>query len=185
MSRPPVDGDTMDYFRKLADTIPVMIYDLGVRGELSIEKDILPLTQETENVVALKISGLPDKTYEAKKFLDIPALCGWDMMSLLSYEMGSDGVISGSATLVPQDEVELYKLACEKRWEEARELYYSKLLPLLNYCTFDPHAYSVCKYVLYWQGLIATPAVRPPNPDAGEARQQEMRQVLHKIGVLS
>ena len=183
MSRPPVDGDTMDYFLRLTDLLPVMVYDQGERGELSIEGDILRLTQRTENVAALKISGLPDKVSEAKRLLDVPVLCGWDLMSHLAYEMGSDGVISGSATLLPRDEVRLYELARDGRWAEARDLYYTRLLPLLNYCTFDPHAYSVCKYVLYWQGLIASPAVRPPNPDAGEMRRNEVLEVLRRIGV--
>ena len=184
MSRPPVDGDVSDYFLRLADTIPVMLYDLGEQGELSIEGDILPMTEKTENIIALKISGLPDKHHEAKRLLDIPVLCGWDLMSLIAYQMGSDGVISGSATLVPQDEVRLYELAMEKRWDEARRLYYGKLVPLLNYCTFDPHAYSVSKYVLYWKGIIDSPAVRAPNPDAGAVRRKEVYEVLKMTGVL-
>ena len=181
MSRPPTDGDNAEYFLRAADKIAVMPYDLGVRGELSIEDDILPLTQKSPNIVGLKISGLPDKTYEAKRLLDIPILCGWDMMSLVSYEMGSDGVISGSATLTPRDEVKLHELAKKGQWDEARDLYYGRLLPLLNYCTFDPFAYSVCKYALYWQGLIATPAVRAPNPDAGEVRQRETMAIMKNL----
>lgn len=184
MSRPPTDGDNAEYFLRAADKIAVMPYDLGVRGELSIEDDILPLTQKSPNIVGLKISGLPDKTYEAKRLLDIPILCGWDMMSLVSYEMGSDGVISGSATLTPRDEVKLHDLAKQGEWDEARDLYYGRLLPLLNYCTFDPFAYSVCKYALYWQGLIATPAVRAPNPDAGEIRQRETMAILKGLGLV-
>ena len=184
MSRPPTDGDNSEYFLRAADKIAVMPYDLGVRGELSIEDDILPLTQKSPNIVGLKISGLPDKTYEAKKLLDIPILCGWDMMSLVSYEMGSDGVISGSATLTPRDEVKLHELAKQGEWDEARDLYYGRLLPLLNYCTFDPFAYSVCKYALYWQGLIATPAVRAPNPDAGEIRQRETMAIMKNLGLV-
>jgi 4-hydroxy-tetrahydrodipicolinate synthase len=184
MSRPPTDGDNAEYFLRAADKIAVMPYDLGVRGELSIEDDILPLTQKSPNIVGLKISGLPDKTYEAKKLLDIPILCGWDMMSLVSYEMGSDGVISGSATLTPRDEVKLHELAKQGEWDEARDLYYGRLLPLLNYCTFDPFAYSVCKYALYWQGLIATPAVRAPNPDAGEVRQRETMAIMKNLGLV-
>ena len=184
MSRPPTDGDNAEYFLRAADKIAVMPYDLGVRGELSIEDDILPLTQKSPNIVGLKISGLPDKTYEAKKLLDIPILCGWDMMSLVSYEMGSDGVISGSATLTPRDEVKLHELAKQGEWDEARDLYYGRLLPLLNYCTFDPFAYSVCKYALYWQGLIATPAVRAPNPDAGEIRQRETMAIMKNLGLV-
>ena len=183
MSRPPVDGDTMEYFLRLSDLISIMPYDQGVRGELSIEDDILPLSQKVDNMVALKISGNPDKNYEAKRLLDVPVLCGWDLMSLLAYEMGSDGVISGSATLVPHHEVRLYELAMAKQWEEARKLYYGKIVPLLNYCTFDPFAYSVCKYVLYWQGIIDVPNVRAPNPDAGETRSREVLDVMRLIGI--
>ncbi len=184
MSRPPVDGDTHDYFLRLADIVPVMLYDQGLRGEVSIRDDILPLTQQTENIIALKISGIPDKNYDAKKLLDIPVLCGWDLMSLLAYRMGSDGVISGSATLVPEHEVKLYELAKRGRWDEAGDLYYGKLVPILNYCTFDPHAYSVCKYILKYMGVIENSAVRPPNPDAGEARAAEVYEVLQRVGAL-
>ena len=183
MSRPPVDGDVMDYFLRLSDLVSIMPYDQGVRGEMSIEGDILPLRQKVDNMVALKISGNPDKCYEAKRLLDVPVLCGWDLMSLLAYEMGSDGVISGSATLVPQHEVRLYELAMAKQWDEARNLYYDKIVPLLNYCTFDPFAYSVCKYVLYWQGIIDRPDVRAPNPDAGEARSHEVLEVMRRIAI--
>ena len=174
MSRPPIDGDTHDYFLQLADIVPVMLYDQGMRGEVSIRDDILPLTQQTENIIALKISGIPDKNYAAKQLLDIPVLCGWDLMSFLAYQMGADGVISGSATLVPEHEVRLYNLIREQRWDEARDLYYGNLVPILNYCTFDPHAYSVCKYILKYMGVIENSAVRPPNPDAGEARASEV-----------
>ena len=184
MSRPPIDGDTHDYFLRLAEIAPVMLYDQGVRGELSIRDDILPLTRETENIVALKISGVPDKNYEAKQLLSIPVLCGWDLMSLLAYRMGADGVISGSATLVPEHEVRLYTLVKEGRWDDARDLYYGVLAPILNYCTFDPHAYSVCKYILRHMGIIDNAAVRPPNPDAGEARASEAYEVLKRVGAL-
>jgi 4-hydroxy-tetrahydrodipicolinate synthase len=184
MSRPPIDGDTHGYFLRLADIVPVMLYDQGLRGEVSIRDDILPLTQQTENIIALKISGIPDKNYAAKQLLDIPVLCGWDLMSFLAYQMGADGVISGSATLVPEHEVRLYNLIREQRWDEARDLYYGNLVPILNYCTFDPHAYSVCKYILKYMGVIENSAVRPPNPDAGEARASEVYEVLRRVGAL-
>jgi 4-hydroxy-tetrahydrodipicolinate synthase len=185
MSRPPVEGDVMDYFMRLTDLIPVMPYDLGEQGELFVDEHIVPLVEKTGNIVGLKISGMPDKVPEAKRLLDIPVLCGWDLMSLLEYQMGSDGVISGSAALIPRDEVELYQLAKQGRWDEARDIYYGKLVPLLNYCTFDPHAYSVSKYALYYQGVIDCSDVRAPNPDAGAARAKEVREVLSRIGAIS
>ena len=183
MSRPPVDGDINRYFTEIADEIALMPYDQGTRGELSIKEDILPLCEKSENIVGLKISGNPDKIIEAKELLDVPVLCGWDLMSLLAYEMGSDGVISGSACLVPEDEVEMYKYSKANNWNAAREIYYAKVLPFLIYCTFDPFAYSVCKYVLYWKGLIKTKDVRLPNPDAGDKRVRELYEMLKIIDV--
>ena len=129
-----------------------------------VEEHILPLVQKTGNIVGLKISGLPDKVPEAKRLLDVPVLCGWDLMSLLEYQLGADGVISGSATLIPRDEVQIYELAKQERWDEARDIYYGKMVPLLNYCTFDPHAYSVSKYALYYQGVIDCPGREGAEP---------------------
>lgn len=183
MSRPPIDGDINKYFTEISEMISLMPYDQGTRGELSIKEDILPLYNNSENIIGLKISGNPDKIIEAKQLLDIPVLCGWDLMSLLAYEMGSDGVISGSACLVPEYEVQMHKYSRLNDWDAAREIYYNKVLPLLNYCTFDPFAYSVCKYVLYWKGLTETKDVRLPNPDAGAYRVKELYKMLKMIGI--
>ena len=35
------------------------------------------------------------------------------------------------------------------------------------------------------EGIIENPAVRPPNPDAGEARRKEVHEVLKMTGVLN
>ena len=111
MSRPPIDGDTHDYFLRLADIVPGDALRPGAaRRSSPSAMTSCPITQQTENIIALKISGIPDKNYEAKQLLDIPVLCGWDLMSFLAYQMGADGVISGSATLVPEHEVRLYNL---------------------------------------------------------------------------
>ena len=184
MSRPPVDGDMRDYYARLADMIPVMIYDQGMQGDLSMEDDVAPICNANSNIIAVKVSGMPDRFEQAKQLLTIPCLAGWDFFSLMAYQLGSDGVISGSATLVPADEVRLYELAKQEKWDEARDLYYSKLVPMLNYCTFDPHAYSVCKYFLYYQGLIDDPSVRHPNPDAGPVRRGEVVAILKRLGLL-
>ena len=110
MSQGPSDGDVMEYYRRLAETIPVVVYDLGKQRELSIREDILPLAEETGNVVGMKISGAQEKVAEAKRLLDVPVLCGHDVMGLVGYRMGADGVTSGSAMLLPRQQVELHRL---------------------------------------------------------------------------
>ena len=40
------------------------------------------------------------------------------------------------------------------------------------------------KYILKYMGVIENAAVRPPNPDAGEARASEAYEVLLRVGAL-
>lgn len=187
MSRGPIDGDVNEYYRRLAEIIPVVVYDLGVQKELSIADDIVPLVAETGNIVGLKISGAQEKVTEAKQLLDVSVLCGHDIMSLVSYQMGADGVSSGCSMLLPREEVRLHELATEKRWDEARDLFYSKLLPVMNYLPGGPGmmGWSVCKNILCWEGIIDSPYVRPPSQPAGAARLEEVRHVWNRIRALS
>ena len=72
----------------------------------------------------MKISGAQEKVAEAKRLLDVPVLCGHDVMGLVGYRMGADGVTSGSAMLLPRQQVELHRLVAAGEWEEARTLFY-------------------------------------------------------------
>ena len=133
---------------------------------MRISEDIVPLVEETGNVVALKISGLQEKVTEAKKVLDIPVLCGHEIMLLMSYQMGADGACSAFAMLSPHEEVKLYDLAMHKRWDEARDLFYGTHLPLVNYLPGGPGlmGWSIIKNILYWEGVIESPLVRGSRP---------------------
>ena len=42
----------------------------------------------------------------------------------------------------------------------------------------------MCKYFLYYQGLIDDPSVRHPNPDAGPVRRGEVVAILKRLGML-
>ena len=165
--------------------IPVVVYDLGKQRELSVREDIAPLAEETGNVVGMKISGAQEKVAEAKKLLDVPVLCGHDVMSLVGYQMGADGVTSGTAMLLPRQEVELHRLVTAGNWDEARALFYGALLPIMNYLPGGPGmmGWSVCKNVLKWEGIIECAAVRPPSLPAGQGRLHEARQVWEMIKV--
>ena len=191
MSSPPHDGDIQDYYPRLADEVPILLYDHGYEGQLvgkvPIEL-IVPLVQTIENVVALKISGQPDKVLEAKKKLDIPVLQSWHEGVLLAYEMGCDGTITASSSLIPHLEIRLHGLAQEERWDEARDLFYEKFAPLLLlYLGGGPgfRGWSTAKHFLYWQGVFDTPVVRPPSLDASGTRLEEARHVFQRIGLVA
>jgi dihydrodipicolinate synthase/N-acetylneuraminate lyase len=185
MSRPPVDGDVMGYFRELAAVVPVVIYDQGVRGELSVADVIAPLARETGNIIAVKVSGIPEKVLEIKQTMNVPALCGWDLMSLLAYEMGADGVISGFAALLPDPEVRLRTSVKEHRLGDAREIFYKECVPILPHVTFDPFGFSAGKWLLHWRGIIRWPIVREPlNHPINRHRIEELKHALERVGAL-
>jgi 4-hydroxy-tetrahydrodipicolinate synthase len=183
MSQGPSDGDVMEYYRRLADIIPVVVYDLGKQRELSVREDIVPLAEETGNVAGMKISGAQEKVAEAKMLLDVPVLCGHDVMGLVGYQMGADGVTSGSAMMLPREQVELHRLVAAGQWNEARTLFYGTLLPIMNYLPGGPGmmGWSVCKNILKWEGIIECAAVRPPSLPAGPARLDEARHVWEMV----
>jgi dihydrodipicolinate synthase/N-acetylneuraminate lyase len=156
-----------------------MIYDQGVRGELSIEDELAPLVRDCSNIVAAKVSSEPDRIIELKDLVDVSALCGWDMMSLIAYQNGADGVISGFAGVFPEYEVEISRAVKSGQWDKAREIFYRDCLPPLLHLTFDPYAFSAGKYILYWLGVIKSPTTRAPlTLPLSARRQEELRYVL-------
>ena len=179
MSRGPVDGDILDYFRKLADTMPVMMYDVGAQRDLTMKEDVAPIVQETGNVVGVKISGNQEQVLEAKELMDVPILCGREAMLMLSYELGADGVSSVLGVLRPSLAVGLYRDAKAGRWDEARDAYYEFHLPLANYLPGGPGlmGWSINKHILFWEGIIDSPYVRPPSLPASEVRLEVARRL--------
>ena len=111
-------------------------------------------------------------------------MCGWDTFSLLAYQSGCDGVVAGSASVMPEREVALHQLAQAGKWEEARRLFYEDMLPMSAFATPDPYAFSVCKLLLHWKGIFDSPAVRPPYSNSPDWMQKEMRALALKLHLI-
>ena len=163
------------FYLEIAERLPVMVYDQSNEGNLDLEREVLPLLQASERIIALKVSGNVYSFGRLKEAApDVPLLCGWDTFSLLAY-------LSGSAAVMPEREVELHQLALAGRWEEARELFYQRMLPLIAFSTPDPYAFSVCKLVLRWRGLFDAAVVRPPYVDAPPWMEREIRALARQL----
>ena len=175
-----------DFYLSLAEQIPVMVYDLTNEGNLDITTQALPLLEECERIVAMKVSGNVYSMAQLKDAQpDVPLLCGWDTFSLLGYLSGSDGVVAGSAAFMPEREVELHRLARAGQWEEARQLFYDRMLPIIAFATPDPYAFSVCKHLLHWKGILDSPVVRPPYTNTPEWMSEEMRALALRLGLVA
>ena len=178
-------NDLHSFFLKVADEIPVMLYDMTNEGKLSMLHDILPIVNDCDRIAALKVSGdigsFDVLRHEANS---IPALCGSDMYSLITYLCGSDGVIAGSAAVMPHHEVILYKLVKAEKWNEAREHFYNKMLPLITFITPDPYAFSVAKHLLKWKGIIDHATTRLPYPKADDWHLEEIKKLATKLEII-
>lgn len=183
LSRGATDRKPLEYFMAVSAELPTMIYDFAENRELSTE-EVLPVLEQCSNLVAVKVSGTADKIPELRKHSDLPLLCGWDTMSFLAYRLGSNGVVSGSAAVIPKHEVELYQLCSANKWNEAADLFLGRILPCINSCVDDPYGSAACKQVLVWQGVLKHSSARRPFRSLNEVRRAELRRVLEWTGVL-
>ena len=185
MAKKLTKADLNGFFSQIAERIPVMLYDQTNEGTLDVDGEVLPLVAAIEGIMTVKVSGnvysfdrlkgaAPQATY----------ICGWDAFSLPAYVSGADGVVVGSAAVMPDREVELHRLVQAGAWDDARHLFYHRMLPMIAYCTPDPYAFSVCKHILYWKGLFDSPVVRPPYANAPIWLQRELRELAQQLGLL-
>ena len=179
--------DLRSFFLKMADEIPVMIYDMTDNGSLDMQKDVLPIVHFCDRVVAMKVSGdVGSFDVLRKEVLSIPCLCGSDMYTLITYGTGSDGVVAGSAAVMPEREVALHKLVKEEQWDEARTYFVEKMLPMIAYGgQLLPYNYSTMKHILKWKGIIDHVFVRPPYRAAYDWHLREVEKLAQKMGIIN
>lgn len=177
--------DLHGFFSQIAERIPVMLYDQTNEGTLDVAGEVLPLVAAIARIMTVKVSGNVYAFDQLKQAAPQAAyICGWDTFSLPAYISGSDGVVAGSAAFMPEREVELHRLAQARAWDDARRLFYHRMLPMIAYCTPDPYAFSVCKHILHWKGLIDSPIVRPPYLNAPAWLQRELRELAQQLGLV-
>ena len=174
-----------EFFLEIAERIPVMLYDQTNEGNLDVETQVLPLVKECQRIMTVKVSGnVYTFEYQKSEVPDTSLICGWDMFSLLAYRSGADGVVAGSAAFMPEHEVKLHQLSQAGRWDEARELFYERMLPYILYATHDPYAFSVSKLLLHWRGIFDSPLVRPPYANTPEWMQQEVHALAKRLDLI-
>ncbi len=185
MTKKLTRADLYGFFSRIAERIPVMLYDQTNEGTLDVDGEVLPLVAAIERIMTVKVSGNVYSFDRLKGAAPQAAyICGWDTFSLPAYVSGADGVVAGSAAVMPDREVELHRLAQAGSWDDARHLFYHRMLPMIAYCTPDPYAFSVCKHILHWKGLIDSPLVGPPYANAPTWLQRELRELAQQLGMV-
>jgi len=183
---PLVDQQVAEHFRAVARAVscPIILY---TNPKFSRWDFTIPMLQELAEVPNIRY--LKDASGNTGKLLSIvnalhdriKIFSASAHIPLFVFMMGGVGWMAGPACLIPEQCVNLYNLAQNKKWKEALEL--QKTLWSLN-VAFEQYSLAGCvKAGLEMQGFpVGFPL--PPQRQLDEEGKKVVSQILIDIGVL-
>lgn len=128
--------ETAAHFRSVAGAtdLPIMVYNNPPIYKNDVTPDILTTLVDCDNIVCFK-----DSSGDTRRFIDLRnavgdrfvLFAGLDDVVLESVAVGAEGWISGMSNAFPREGETLFRLAKQKRFEEALALY-RWFMPLLH-----------------------------------------------------
>ncbi|WP_369052972.1 dihydrodipicolinate synthase family protein [Burkholderia gladioli] len=128
--------ETAAHFRAVATStdLPVMVYNNPPIYKNDVTPDVLIALQDCENIVYFK-----DSSGDTRRFIDIRnavgdrfvLFAGLDDVVVESIAVGAQGWVSGMSNAFPKEGETLFRLAMQKRFDEALALY-RWVMPLLH-----------------------------------------------------
>lgn len=128
--------ETMAHFRTMARAtdLPIMIYNNPIAYAVDITPTMFADLADEPNFVSMK-----ESSGDLRRITDIVNLVGdryaiftgVDDLALESLMLGAVGWVAGLVCAFPRETVAIYRLACEDRYAEAREIY-RWFMPLLH-----------------------------------------------------
>ncbi|MEX3928295.1 dihydrodipicolinate synthase family protein [Paraburkholderia sp. BR10936] len=128
--------ETAAHFRAVASStdVPVMVYNNPPIYKNDVTPDILIALQDCENIVCFK-----DSSGDTRRFIDLRnavgdrfvLFAGLDDVLVESVAVGAQGWVSGMSNVFPKEGETLFRLAKQKRFDEALALYHW-FMPLLH-----------------------------------------------------
>ena len=176
-----------EHFKAINDAtdLPISIYDGGAGVELSL--DLLEkISIELEHVKYCKIFlEKPEKIAQIAERCKgrIVPWAGHDRLTYLMLCYGAYGMTSAASCVIPRENSEMFRLVKAGQFDEARQIFLSKVTPLNAMAFFSVLDFiAAYKLALYWMGIIKTPVVRKPLVQLDSVMQRELRGALKFIG---
>ncbi|MGF1525655.1 MAG: dihydrodipicolinate synthase family protein [Candidatus Competibacterales bacterium] len=170
--------EAVAHFKAVANAtaLPIMIYNNPVSYKVDLLPEAFAELAECQTIVAVK-----ESSHDSRRITDMinrlgdryTLFCGVDDLALENMLFGAVGWVSGMANPFPVESVALYRLAVERRVDEAVALY-RWFMPLLH---LDVHV-KLVQYIKLANQLTGMGAewVRPPRlPLVGAEREQVTR----------
>ncbi|MFQ5915019.1 MAG: 4-hydroxy-tetrahydrodipicolinate synthase [Nitrospinota bacterium] len=175
------------HFLDVADAldIPVVVYNNPLYTGNSMAPPLLAETMEHPRVIGCKQSeGDMGQLVETIRLTcgRVSVNTGIDSQFFPALCVGSRGIFSTAAAVIPRQMAEIYTLFMAGRFEEARELH-MKVQALNRFLEYDPGYVAPCKEALAMLGIPCGP-VRKPLPPLTEEERTGVRNALKELGLL-
>lgn len=190
----PNDDVIYQYHKAISDNveIPLIIFNLQpALGGVEYSNKALEKLVSLKNVVAIK-----EASFDARKFLNITLflkklprkimiLTGNDNFIYESLLMGAEGGLLGFGTIAVKEQIEMFRLVANKKYEEALEIW--EYLRPLQEVIFAPPVRNYrarLKEALVMLGVLKTAYVRPPLQPISTDEKEKIRAVLRELKIL-
>lgn len=172
--------ETAMHFRSVATStdLPVMVYNNPPVYKNDVTPDILASLKDCENIVCFK-----DSSGDTRRFIDLRnavgdrfvLFAGLDDVVLESIAVGAVGWVSGMSNAFPKEGETLFRLAMQKRFDEALSLY-QWFMPLLHLDARPDlvQCIKLCEEIL-GRGSAVT---RPPRLSLEGAARDEVKAIV-------
>ncbi len=180
------------YHRAIASAgVPMILFQLQpALGGVNFDQATLAQLAAIDEVVAIK-----EASFDARRYMDTVAtinalprriafLTGNDNFIYESFLLGADGALIGFGAVMVREQVELIRLAREKRFEEAAPL--AARVQRLADAVFAPPVANYrarLKEALVMLGVLENATVREPLLRISDDERRELAAVLEEVGL--
>lgn len=175
MVYPSDAGETIAHYRSVARAtdLPIMVYNNPISYKVDITPEMFADLADERTLVAIK-----ESSENVRRITDLTNVvgdryalwCGVDDLALESLLLGAVGWVSGLVNAFPEENRQLWDLATEGRWAEAREIY-RWYTPLLHLDT-HPKLVQYIKLAMSEAGLGPETVRAPRLPISGDERDR-------------
>jgi 4-hydroxy-tetrahydrodipicolinate synthase len=171
--------------------LPLIAFQLQpALGGVIFSEETLRRIAAIDSVVAMKEASFDARLYLATRRMvekldrRIDLLTGNDNFIYESFVLGAEGALIGFGTLATDLQVQMYQLACQARWEEARAIW-ERILPLEEAVYAQPvrNYRARTKVALKELGVIESTVMRPPLMPVDGSEADHIAAALTQVGL--
>ncbi len=182
------------HFRRIADAtdLPIIVFQYPLATGQGYPKDtLLRLCDEIPTIRAVKdwIGTVPHHQWHVRTLQNLPrpvnVLTTHSAWLFASLVLGCNGLLSGSGSVIPDLQAQLFRAVQDNDLAEARRLN-DRIEPLMRAFYADPFVdmHNRMKEALVLLGRLPRAVVRPPLVKIGRAEIERIRAALVEAGLL-